>query len=257
MSESIINSFAFVIPIHPPHYHYIYNLIEKYEFNCIDIFLIFSNISHYEMFDHKHRIIPIIIPENIHTNNIVTYKKFYALQYHLMNTSYDSFIVCDSEISLVYENFNIPNVLQKINNFFNNKLIYGGDVQHEIDKEKILNITNNYTLYSWWSEIPYYKRDHLEDFFNKINYNNINWFHFDHSIYTHYLLLYHNFNIVNLTNIIGIRWSLESYYTDDINNLFILNDHKYQFSWATIRLFDRFKDFFINNGTLLLYHLDR
>lgn len=268
----MIESFAFVIPIYPPHYHYIYDLINKNEFNGIDIFLIFSNNTDYELFEFKSRIKPIIMPENIHTHNIVTYKKFYALNHHLINMPYDGFIVCDSEISLVYENFNIHNILQKINNFFDNKLIYAGEMSEKLqiditksscemfgteNNEKLRVITGNYSLYSWWSEIPYYKRSHLQDFFNNINYSDINWYHFDHIIYINYLILFHNFNFINLTHIINHRMSLESYYTDDINNLIILKNNKYQFGWATIKLFDRFKDFFINNGTLMLYHLDR
>lgn len=76
-------------------------------------------------------------------------------------------------------------------------------------------------------------------------------------IYTNYLLLYEGFKIVNLTDIIGLNFSLECYYTDNIENLYILKGHKYLFSWATIKLFDRFKSFFLENKTLLIYHLDR
>lgn len=272
MNKYMINSFAFVIPIHPPHYHYIYNLINKVEFDNIDLFLIFSNTDDYNNFNEKDRIKPIIIPNNIHTKNIVTFKKFYALKHHLIHTNYDSFIICDSEIGLIYENFNITNMLKSINTFFDNKLIYAGETpQEEIhniiynssnifdnyNKEKLKEITNNFTLYSWWSNMPIYKREHIAHFFDTINDNNINWFHFDHLIYTFYLLLYHSFNIINITHIIGNRWSMESYNTDNIEHLIILEQNKYSFDWITLKLFDKFKDHFINRNCLLLYHLDR
>lgn len=268
-----MNSFAFAIPVHPPHYHHIYNLINQHEFKGIDIFLIFSTDKDYQKFEYKNKIIPIILPKDIKTNNIVSFKKLFALQFILVNQGYDCFIVCDSEISLINENFNVKNVLEKINNFFENKLIYGGNTNNntineivksssnifynENDKLILKNITNNYNLYSWWSDMPFYKRSHLVDFFSKFNYNNINWLHFDHTIYVHYLLLYQNFKIVNLTDIISLNWSFECYYTNDINNLHILKNNRFLFTWVTPKLFNRFKDFFIENKTLLLYHLDR
>jgi len=270
----MINSFAFLIPIHPPYYHYIYNLVNQHEFNNIDIFLVFSNYNDFEAFEYKNKIIPIILPENINTNNIVTFKKFYGLN-SIINQSYDCFIVCDAEIKLINENFNINNIFEKLNNFFENRLLYAGETDNndvskiiktcgdvflcENDKCIINKITNNYSLYLWWSDMPIYKRSHLKDFFEKINFNsaNINWNHFDHLIYVYYLLLYQNFSIINLTNIINIKWSLECYYTDDINNLYILKNNKYTFSWVTPKLFNRFKDFFIENKTFLLYHIDR
>ena len=48
-----IDNIAFLIPVHPPHYHYIYNLINKCKNNDIevDIFLVFSNFN----FHNNHR----------------------------------------------------------------------------------------------------------------------------------------------------------------------------------------------------------
>ena len=45
---------------------------------------------------------------------------------------------------------------------------------------------------------------------------------FDHIIYLNYLVLYHNFKFINIKRLIGRKWSLESYYDKNINNLEIL-----------------------------------
>jgi len=131
--------------------------------------------------------------------------------------NYDYFIVCDSEIDIVLENFSKENILNKINKIYENKIIYAGEIMSEtrnmvtqkcasLFKNKSINefknITNNFTLYYWWSDLPVYKRTHLEDFFNSISIDNLDWYHFDHMIYLNYLILYHNFTILNITKLI-------------------------------------------------------
>lgn len=122
---------------------------------------------------------------------------------------------------------------------------------------ELQNITNNFTLYYWWSDLPVYKREHLTDFFNKICYDNINWNHFDHIIYLNYLILYHKFNIVNLSKVINHNFSLESYNANNKESLIILKNNNYGFSWATPNFFNNHKDFLMKEGCCLLYHLDR
>jgi len=268
-----MDSVALIIPIHPKHYNFIYDLIDittKNPENNIDIFLIFSNEQDYNIFNKKDFIKKIILPP-INTNFIVTYKKFYALENLKNEAKYDYFIVCDAEISIIPENFNRTNILNKINKIYENKLIYAGEVSHESirriikdsasifinDVDKLKNITNNFQLYYWWSDLPVYKREHLTDFFNKICYDNLICYHFDHKTYLNYLILYHEFNILNLSNLINHRWSLESYNTNNKETLNILKNNNYGFSWATPNFLNNHKDFLMKEGCCLLYHLDR
>ena len=262
---------AFIIPIHLKHYHYIYNLIDIILFNNIniDIYLVFSSYDDYNMFVKKDKIKEIIIP-SINTNNIVTYKKFFALQQLQDNINYEYFIVCDAEITIIPENFTETNILYKIIRFYENEIVYCGQIQNitinNITKcssslicsgPEIERITKNYSLYFWWYELPVYKREHLSNFFSKFNYDNIDWFCFDHKVYLTYLITYHNFNIVNLTDILPDFWSLEIYDTTDIKNLYKLKSNKYGFSFITHKFYNIHKDFFNNEGCFLLYHLDR
>jgi hypothetical protein len=264
-----INRVALVIPIHPKHYDVIYNLIDKmYENkNVMDIFLVFSSDEDYGKFERKDKVNKIVLLPGHKTDCIVTYKKFFALEQLRKKKKYDYFIVCDAEISIIPENFNEENILKKIEKIYENKIVYaGGKDLNEITKEsanlfreedRLKKLTKDFTLYYWWSDLPTYKREHLKDFFSKIDYSNINWSHFDHLIYLNYLILYHKFRILNITPILNWEHSLESYFTEDINMLDTLKDNKYGFSWATPKLFNVNKDYLLKEGAFLLYHLDR
>jgi hypothetical protein len=267
-----INNIAFIIPIHPPYYHYIYDLIKKLNTSDIhiDIFLVFSSQNDFNLFQMKTDINPIIINEPLNTNSIVTFKKFYGLK-QLIESKYEYFICCDAEIDIIFQNFTNENIHEKINNIFNNKKIYGG-ISNEPLVNKILsssaklftnnytnlqNITKNFSLYFWWSDLPVYKRTHLFDFFQTINYDNINFHHFDYIIYQYYLILNHNFLIINITTLIDIRWSLENLYTKDIKILNKLSDIDYGFSYITKKMYDYCTEYIISKKTFIIYHLDR
>jgi len=268
--ETEINNIAFIIPTYPPHYHYLYNILPKIK-NIINIYLVFSNNEDYISFTMKEYITPIIIKEPINKNSIITFKKFYALK-ELMLSSFEYFIVCDSEIDIIIENFTKDNILQKINNIFSNKILYGGKVDNldliDINKtcsslfpndlEKLSNITENYTLYSWFSDLPVYRREDLSDFFNKINYTNILYRHFDHLIYQFFLLLNKQFTIINITPITKLKWSLELLITNDNTICNNLLKEGYGFGWCSNTFYNMNKSFLDNNSkTFLIYHLDR
>ena len=288
-----MDKIAFVIPTHPPDYHYLYDLLIKMNTNniIIDIYLVFSSEEHYEKFDMKDRIKKIIvedIPSNYTPNNtdtykcfyvngrsgITSYKKLYALD-QLINSTYDYFIVCDSEIDIKVENFNINNINKKINQIFENRIIYAGNVEKNNniaqveasanlfsneDNEIIKHETNNFTLYSWLSDLPVYKKTHLSDFFKKIDYYNkrhlITWFHFEHMMYQYYLIIYHNFKVIDTTPITNIKHSLENVYTNNIDILSKLEDINFGFSWITKKWYMSNPEYFNSKKTFLIYHLD-
>jgi hypothetical protein len=104
----------------------------------------------------------------------VTYKKLFALETLKNNKKYDYFVVCDAEITIIPENFNQQNIINKI---YENKIIYAGEISDYgglkvvktscsliKDGDKLEQITKNYTLCFWWSDLPVYKREHLSHF---------------------------------------------------------------------------------------------
>ena len=270
---------AFLIPIYPPHYPFIYKLIDKVNtegFYKMDFYLIFSNQDDYDEFEYKEYIKHIIVPSDkiINTNAHVPFKKFYALDYLKDKTQYDYFISCDAEIDVILENFTSDNIKNKIDAIFNNKKIYGGYTDHpdihkitestatifnnDEDIVKIKENTSDYQLFYWWSDLPVYKRSHLNDFFLKINYDELTWYHFDHMVYLNFLFLYDNFQFVNITNSLNVRWSLENFETDDIKVLDVLkNNLDYTFSWVNPSLYQKHKEYLIKTGSFIIFHLDR
>lgn len=277
---------GFIIPVHPPHYEFLYKFLDhvyaqqpNHDLERITIFVVFS--THYD-FHHFHRkqfIEPIIL-DGIDLNMVyrnkstVTIKKFYALEKLMHRTEFDYFIACDAEIGVVKENFNYTNIYNKIKHIVERKQIFGADyfcdgfnLNHHINEscaalfgpqnhEIIRSKTHNNYFAFWWSDLPFYDRSNLHDFFSKINYKNINWHHFDHNIYLCYLLLYHNFQIVDLTPF-GQKISLE---TLDPNNDYLIQkliDFNYSFAYVHDKFFWKHLHFLISNGSFLRFHLDR
>jgi len=216
-----IENVCFLIPVHPPHYHYIYSLIDKLKLNNIkiDICLVFSTEENYDTFSMKNEIQSIVL-KSIKTSCIVTYKKFFGLR-QLANSKYDYIICCDSEIDIICSNFTNDNINNKIKQIFNNKKIYAGEMDNvsgitegcanlfQKNYDYLKTITKNFTMYFWWSDLPVYRRTDIIQFLDMINYDNIVWHHFDYIIYQYYLMLYHDFEIINTTPITNVKWSLE------------------------------------------------
>ena len=263
-----IDNVAFLIPIHPPNYQYIYNLINTCRNNAIevDIFLVFSDNTDYDNFNMKNEIKPIVC-DPFKTNSIITFKKFFGLK-QLANSKYDYIICCDGEIDFICHNFTNENINEKIQQIFNNKKIYAGELSAQRitetsanlfpEKHDVLkNITKNFTLYFWWSDLPVYRTADITQFLNMINYDNIVWEHFDYIIYQYYLILYHGFEIINITPITNICWSLEEFRINDIDILNKLVAINYGFSWISKNTYKLNKDFIDSQKGFLLYHLDR
>lgn len=261
---------CFIIPLHPKHYAYAYNFVNKAS-DIVDIFFVFSNENDYNDFEIREGFLPIIIPTEYPIgSSIITEKKFYAL-HQLKNSKYDFIIACDAEIDIISENFTRENILNKVENIFQNKYIYGGNhdssfvkdisvvsgnVFCENDLKKLCEITDNFNYYVWWSNLPVYKRSHLDHFFSVIRSYNLSWYNFDHIMYSYYLLLYQDFHLINITERIGRCFSLESYCDDNEDNLMKLLEVKYEFGWVIPTFFKIKKDFLLKQGTFLLYHLD-
>jgi len=266
-----IDNIAFLIPIHPPHYNFIYNLINKITTNDIeiDIYLVFSNDTDYNNFSMKNEI-QAIICDPFKTESIITYKKFFGLK-HLAKSKYDYIICCDSEIDIISKNFTNNIINNKIKHMFDSKKIYAGYTERDLalriteasanlfpEKYDFLkNITKNFRMYFWWSDLPVYRRADITQFLSIIKYDNITWYHFDHIIYQYYLILYHEFEIINTTPITNTDWSLEELSTDDNDVLNKLIDIKYEFNWTTKNMYMLNKKFIEMQKVFLIYHLDR
>ena len=207
--------------------------------------------------------------------NIVAFKKFKGLEY-LINTYYDYIIVCDAEMDIIPQNFNQENIMNKINIIFENKIVYAGNVINqdfitimtpsrnafikEIDRKKINEILQNGELYHWWSDLPVVKRDHIQPFFESIGYEETveDWkLHFESSTYVNYLILYHDFKVINTTPITNRCFSLEWLITNDKTILDGLVEIKFGFSWILAQLYHIHSEYLNKKGTFIIYHTNR
>uniref|UniRef100_A0A6C0ARH1 Uncharacterized protein n=1 Tax=viral metagenome TaxID=1070528 RepID=A0A6C0ARH1_9ZZZZ len=270
-------SVAFLIPIYPKHYEFMYQFIRKVN-NKIDIILIFSHDKDYLEFEMKDSIKSVVLEnidlENIYYMLIVNSKKMLGLNYVKNVIKYDYYIVCDAEIDIIESNFTVENIQKKIESIFTEKKIYVGNTTSldpvmeysatlfsEDDLNRIKKKTNNFESNNWWSDIPVIKKEHIQDYLDKIGFptclERLNYLMWDTTMYCYYLLIYQGFENINYTSIINRLSSLESYYTENESDLIELKKMKYGFSWVTPKLYKKHKEFLEGEGTFLLYHLDR
>ena len=213
-----IKKIAFIIPTYPRDYNYARNLLKTFKKYSLDkqsdLFFVFTDESEAALFGkYKNKII-LDKESRIFTNHgIINIKKFYALK-HLQN-KYEYFIVIDSESEFI-RNVDIYSICEEI---YNKKELYGNTVwgfeytgidfirnrcksyfQQHPQYAKLFEREKN--LYLWFSNLPVYKSEYLSEFFSVINYDEnfklLNNFDFDHYIYMYYLILYHDFNVIDL-----------------------------------------------------------
>ena len=274
-------AFAFVIPVHPPHFHYLYQVFDQMRAaSCpMDTYLVFSSEDDRDAFQCSDANVHKLVCDAWGTDpltcgarsSIATCKKFFALRRLMETTDHEYFIACDAEMRLIPENFTPENVLRKCQAVFRNGVIYGGvpeagaaDIVRESarvfsdsENDQLEAMTRGHAVYTWWSDMPVYKRSTLPLFFDTIDCARLLGGHFDHLIYQFFLLLHCGFRICDCTVPLNLRWSLEMYATEDPRDLAFLKAEGYGFGWAAPRMFSQQEAFLKAEGTFMLYHLDR
>lgn len=151
-------------------------------------------------------------------NSFVSIKKLYALLTLYKNYDYISCI--DSEIKFLNKN----NFYEMMDKIANSKIITGGMLNIRAGEinivrdsllkltdivyhEKLKKISNNFRIYTWWSNLPVYNCQYAENFLNWINFNkdenNIKkkkfcWNVFDDMTYNFYCVIFHDFVIIQI-----------------------------------------------------------
>ena len=273
-SESkTIDTVALLIPTYPKHYQVLYELLNKLKSNGIniDVHVVFSNKEEYEQFELKDSIKPMILENVPQDRSIVEYKKFAALK-RMINTVYDYIIVCDSETDIVPENFTKENILAKVNARFNNKKLYAisaagdtflqeimtisGSVFTGEDHTKLKSATRDFTLYTFFYDIPVYKREHIQGFLDKINYETlkITWHHFDTLVYDYYLAITKGFEVIDISAFAHDRHGAHIKTIEDLNKIKELG---FGFGSVVGSLWREKKDILAAERTFLLINIDR
>ena len=268
-----ITKIAFLIPIYPAHYHNLYNILNKLKDNniYIDVYCIFSNKEEYELFEMKDRVKHIIAENAPNDRSIIQYKKIYGLK-EMINTSYEYIIACDSETDIIPENFTEENMLSIINNIFQQKKIYGINAINPLFKDimnacanvftgedytRIKSATNDLSLYTFWYNIPVYKRDDISGFLKKINSDTLqlSWFTFDTIMYDYYLIATHQFQIIDVSEFAYDAG--HGLYVDTIENINKMKELGFAFGSVLGKLWRDKKDILQGQKTFLIVNIDR
>jgi len=273
----MIDWLAICTPVYPPHYEFAYQFLEKTK-DLFHVYYIFSSQEDYDAFERKDAIHPLIYPEPIgpDTDAIINKKKLFALR-TLQHTSYTYLLVLDAETAFLPDSFDERTFRASLESFFERKRIYGKGIYESPHLRQLVQVmktcaevfpsetwghllqeTRHFSVYTWWSDLPLYKREHLPHFFSILQSPYISWFHFDHILYSYYLILYHSFSIYSLDEWIHDRRTLlEDYIPSHEKEALLLHRVGVPYLYVHTSFYDRYPSFFQTIGTLFLYHLNR
>jgi hypothetical protein len=286
-----MNKVAFVIPIFPRDYHYL-DFIDRLPNPCpFDIYLILSYKSDYDelMATPYNKIYRVCVLEDhfprevidavIHQRGIVTFKKYIGLTI-LKDSQYDYIATTDCEI----EFYNLDSMYEKIADFCAKKTFVGSEIEQNSkhfntsflinyksslllpkaeDILKVQELTKNYTVYFWFSDIPIYERRHLNDFLAYIGFYDLasflpknEWLIFEYVVYAYYVMLYKDYKLVNIRDHGLVRnFSLESMPYDFAEKVSAVVGYKPL--WLAEAVFKEHAERELCKHAVMSYHKDR
>ena len=269
-----IDNVALLIPVHPKHYTLMYKLLNKLKDNkiSIDVYCIFSNKNDYDTFTMKEMVKEIIAESVPDDKSVIEYKRLYGLKL-MIDKPYDYIISCVSETDIVPENFTKENITKKLSDIFTNKRLYGISITNPFftdimtacanvytgeDYRKIKGATNNLTLYTYFYDVPVYKREHIQDFLGKIKYDTLKltWYNFDNLMYDYYLVSTRGFTIVDVSAFAKDDMSTHLY-TETLENFDKLKNTGFGFGNAGNKFWKLMQPQLLAEKTFILINTDR
>ena len=218
MSEKV----AFVVPCHPPHYHFVNDFLDsfhKFEMkDQADVILVMTDEDDRKRFleqphggNNMQVGLMVLPPEyrNTINRNIPSIKKFYAV--YQLRKMYEYVIVIDAE-TIFKKRVDLKAVCEK---FFREKILWGNrtngrDPNIEFIKKSCARWFSYHPeksklespLYLWFNQPCFYKTSMIEEFFRltgMMNHlNSLAWSDFEYYIYMYYLILYHGFRMEDI-----------------------------------------------------------
>jgi hypothetical protein len=225
-----------LVPIHPPKFHYAYNLLNSHIANCNDsLYFIFTNDIDKNLFVHNieedkiQKFSSIVLdPELNRYSNIITVKKLYGVD--ILSKIYQYVAIFDSETLFVkpFDNYStykqidssriFKGNIRKNSNHLRNLATYMG---YE-NNENLINQTENFTQYWWFNEICVYESEKFKEFYqwyrSHPNYTLMqNKFEcFDYLLYSIWLICNKGYNVKKyMQNIICNGAMIETNYSDN------------------------------------------
>jgi hypothetical protein len=273
-----MNKCAFVIPLHPKHFFYGYHIINELNNSDADLYFVFTNLNEKKKFQKdlsRDLRLNFLILEDFadlklieKNNTFALIKKLYALS--VLFEKYDYISCIDSEIVFIKKN----NFYKVMKNIVDAKKICGGilrnDMHNEVNilRDSLIKVTSksshndliaasrNFTLYTWWSNLPVFDCKQIPSFLNWINFkvdnlDNYVWNIFEDMAYNYFCVLYCGYELKIIPNIIH---SLEFSNSKDIENV---NENINKLYWVNKKAYSQNIFYYHNNDFYIVFHLDR
>ena len=224
---------GWIVPSYPPRKFYLEKLVktfEKYSTN-VDLIVVWtrrsdnhldnnSSVKHLYLQDHYSDVDLEIFEE---TKSIINVKKIFGIMMEYAN--YQALVCTDDELEFVrpFSNLDIARKFEtgkkfpaidvreyKSKNHLLKKIIVECNkiVINEEDRKTINKLSNRYSAYGWFADIPFYDCDKVPSFLKTIGIQNLsdlhrlNFFTFDHILYQFSCLLNYSYTyeILNWEN---------------------------------------------------------
>jgi hypothetical protein len=270
------NKCAFCIPLHPKHFSYGYEIEDALNGTDADLYFIFTDDAEKDSFyKYGQNSNYLVLSDFVNVKRLdrnrswVSVKKLYALS--KLYNRYEYISCIDSEVLFINTKF-----YKTMKNTANNKIICGGDISDsanrdysKIMKESLTNIvpvkdrtrlkqiSQEYSIYTWWSNLPVYDCSKARGFLEWIEFNNkdfidkMTWYVFDDIVYNYYVILKYNYKLVVIPD---INTSLEYAPNKLIQRV---DKDTCKLYWVNYSQYKKDTEYYKNNNFIIAYHLDR
>jgi len=271
------NKCAFVIPLHPKHFDYGYYIYDFLIDKNVDLYFIFTNLEDKHNFNkkfdsnRKFLILSDYMDLNVITDNnsYAALKKLHGIS--ILNSKYDYISCIDSEIKFINDDNNYD-YYKMMKNIVESKIICGGkspsgshinkiitdtltimpDVRYH---EKLKQLSNNFSIYTWWSNLPVYDCKKVIHFLEWINFSDItklsSFNFFDDLAYNYFCVLFYDYDLKVIKDLdISLEFA-------DSKIVEYTNDNICKIYWVASKAYKQNKNYYINNNFIIVYHLDR
>jgi hypothetical protein len=271
------NKCAFCIPLHPKHFNYGYEIIDALNGTDADLYFIFTDDADKDAFykDIEGDVNYLILSDFVDIKRLnknrswVSVKKMYALSKLYKRYEYISCI--DSEVMFINKTF-----YKSMKHTSNDKMICGGDISDSAnrdyikiikesltnivpvkDRAKLKQISQDYSIYTWWSNLPVYDSSKARGFLDWVQFNNtdfidkMTWYVFDDIVYNYYVILKYNYKLVVIPD---INTSLEYASNKIIQQV---DKEICKLHWVNYSQYKLDEDYYKKNDFIIAYHLDR
>lgn len=271
-----MNKCAFIIPLHPKHYQYGYSILNEISGSDADLYFVFTTVEDKDLFEKelptlsyfRYILFSAFTPmDPIVLNSIVSLKKWYALA--LLYTKYEYICTIDSEIKFLKK----TGFYKMMQSIALQKMIFGGRLPPEAlreqsivrdslliltptkDHAKLGRLSNQFRMYTWWSNPAVYVCKDVPGFFNWIDFrratlNRFVWNIFDDMVYNFYCILYKGYQLKE----IPVQNSLEFAPSEKIE---FVNNRIGRIYWVNYKSYQENTSYYKDRDFYIIFHLDR